>query len=167
MIQISENIISFNSFLKEMNQIIQKVNDELALFQSACDIATSHGKFKLAFVARPDKDGLFRIIASSGETEYYKNLSISINPDISKEEYPEGISWRERKAKYFQSIDNAPFENTWKERAKKYGLKSCAIVLIYKKDQIYAILELYHCKENIFNENIKILAEELSKDITK
>jgi len=59
-------IIDFRSLLSQVNQLLLNVEDESTLLQSICDIAVKYGHLKLAFIARPNENDVFRIFKPFG-----------------------------------------------------------------------------------------------------
>ncbi|AEE14537.1 diguanylate cyclase with PAS/PAC and GAF sensors [Thermodesulfobium narugense DSM 14796] len=161
-----QRIVDFGTVLTQINQLISNVQDELTLYQSICDIAVNYGHLKLAFVAKPDKDGVFRILAATGETDYAYSAFISIKPEIPEGQGSSGKTWRNKIPNYVQSFEKENFTAPWRNLAKKYGIKSSATIPIFKKDDIWATLSVYHSEENVFTGDLKKLLEELSKDIS-
>jgi diguanylate cyclase (GGDEF)-like protein/PAS domain S-box-containing protein len=159
-------IIDFRSLLSQVNQLLLNVEDESTLLQSICDIAIKFGHLKLAFIARPDEKDVFKILASSGETDYANSIFISANPNIPEGQGLSGRTWREKRSTYSQSFDKRSFNYPWKEAASKFGIKSSATIPIFRNNEIWANFSVYHCKENVFNEDLKNLLEELSMDIS-
>ncbi|AWB10300.1 PAS domain S-box-containing protein/diguanylate cyclase (GGDEF) domain-containing protein [Thermodesulfobium acidiphilum] len=146
--------------------MIANVQDESTLYQSICDIAVRYGHLKLAFIAKPDKDGIFRILAASGNTKYAYSAFISISPEILEGQGSSGKTWRNKVANYVQSFEKESFTAPWKNLAKKYVIKSSATIPIFKENDIWACLSVYHSEENVFTGDLKKLLEELSKDIS-
>jgi diguanylate cyclase (GGDEF)-like protein/PAS domain S-box-containing protein len=159
-------IIDFRSLLSQVNQLLLNVENESTLLQSICDIAVKYGHLKLAFIARPDENDVFRILASSGETDYANSIFISANPNIPEGQGLSGRTWREKRSTYSQSFIKKSFNYPWKEVASKFGIKSSASIPIFRNKEIWSILNVYHGNENVFNEDLKNLLEELSMDIS-
>ncbi len=161
-----QRVIDFGSVLSQVNQLIATVQDEPVLYQSICDIAIKFGHLKLAFIARPDENKVFHILAASGETEYAHSIFISADPNIPEGQGSSGRTWRERIPDYVKSFEKELFTTPWKDLAKKFGIKSSATIPIFRNNDIWANLSVYHENENVFTQDLKNLLEELSRDIS-
>jgi len=53
----------------------------------------------------------------------------------------------------------------WANRAVQYGFSSCAALPIYRGGVIWAVLTIYHSEENVFDDELRLLLEELAQDI--
>ncbi|MGC8483531.1 MAG: diguanylate cyclase [Thermodesulfobium sp.] len=161
-----QRIIDFGSVLSQVNQLVANVQDESVLYQSICDIAIEFGHLKLSFIARPDENGVFRILAASGETDYAHSVFISSNPNIPEGQGSSGRTWREKAPNYVQSFEKELFTSPWRDLAKKSGIKSSATIPIFRNNDIWANFSVYHANKNVFTGDLKNLLEELSRDIS-
>ena len=127
-----QRLADFNALLAQVNQAMAGAEDELGLLQSICQLAVQYAKLKLAFIAQPDPHGRFSILAADGETGYADGLVISIDPDTPQGQGMAGRAWREGRSYYIQSIPHAPFQRPWADLARRFGLQSCASVLIHR-----------------------------------
>jgi diguanylate cyclase (GGDEF)-like protein/PAS domain S-box-containing protein len=162
-----KRIADFNAAMAQINHIISQKTCETEMLKSVCEIAVRYARLKVAYIGRPDDDGIFRFIASYGETGILKDALISINPDIPEGIGTFGTAWRKGKMQYSNSFLKSPNLAVWKELAECFGIRSVAALPIYRAGKIWGLFAVYHEEENIFDEDLISLLEETAKDISR
>ncbi len=161
-----QHLADFNALLAQVNQAMAGAEDEFGLLQSICQLAVQYAKLKLAFIAQPDPQGHFSILAADGETGYTDGLVMSIDPDTPQGQGMAGRAWREGRSYYIQSMAHTPFQRPWADLARRFGLQSCASVLIRRHGAVWAVFSVYHAEKQVFDTELKALLEELALDIS-
>ncbi len=160
-------LAEFNAMLVRANQIANTARDEPALLQPICATAADLGHLKLAFVARPDVHGRFQVLAAAGATGYLEGLYLSIDPSLPEGRGSAGRAWRTNQAIYNASFARTPFLAPWHERARRFGFGASATLVIRRAGKPWAILSVYHARENVFDTDLQTLLEELALDISR
>ncbi|MHB8348438.1 MAG: diguanylate cyclase domain-containing protein [Acidiferrobacterales bacterium] len=159
-------LADFNALLAQANQTMASAVDDLDLLRSICQLAVRYAKLKLAFIAQPDPQGRFAILAASGSTGFTDGIEISIDSGFPHGQGPAGRAWREGRSYYIQSIAQTPFLKPWQDRARRFGLESSASLLIRRQGVIWAIFSVYHDEKEVFDVELKALLEELALDVS-
>ncbi len=162
-----ERLFNFNAALAKINQLIAESTDEKEMLKSVCELAVKYARLKLAYIGRPDENEKLRFLASAGEVGYLDGIFISVSPDIPEGQGTSGRTWREGKMYYAQSFMDSSFLSLWKERAERFGIKSTANLPVYRNGKIWGLFGVYHPEENIFDEDLKILLEEIAKNMSR
>ena len=162
-----ERLAHFNAMLAQVNEIISSEQHEQRLLQATCDCAVQYGHLKVAYVARPDAKGDFKFLASAGATAYVNGLRLSSNPDVPEGRGHAGQAWRHAKPFYSEVFGNTAALKPWRERAQCFGLKSSAVVPIFRGGAIFAIFVALHSEERVFDADLRALVEELARNITR
>ncbi|MHB1229489.1 MAG: diguanylate cyclase domain-containing protein [Halothiobacillus sp.] len=162
-----KRLAQFNALLAQVNQVIDRSQDETELLTTICSLAVHHGDLRLAFIARPDERGWFYLLTVEGEAmQYTAGMKLSINPDIPEGNGTGGQAWRSGAAFYVNDFFSNPHLAPWAERAAAFGLNSSATLPIYKNGVIWAIFSVYHAEKQFFDTELRITLEQLAQDIT-
>ena len=162
-----ERLAHFNALLAQVNEVISSERNEQRLLQATCDCAVQYGHLKVAYVARPDAQGDFQFLASAGATAYVNGLRLSSNPGVPEGQGHAGLAWRQAKPFYSEVFGNTAALMPWRERAQRFGLRSSAVVPIFRGDGVCAILVALHSEESVFDADLRALVEELARNITR
>jgi len=155
----------FNALLAQVNQAIAQTEKETVLLQVICDLAIRHADLELAWIGRPDSDGVVQVLAAAGASSYLEGLHLSIQSDISEGQGQTGRAWREGEPFYNPSFEKNPVMRPWAERAQLFDLRSSATLPIFRRETQWALLTVYHKKVNAFDHDHQAILEELAKDI--
>ncbi len=159
--------LQFNAMLAQVNQVIAGAMEAHDLFKAICEIAVQYGGLKLAFIAVPDADRRFKVLASAGDTGYLEDLYISTDPDIPEGQGSMGRAWRDGQMRYNQSFVNAPHLAPWRAQAERFGFGASAALPILRQGAVKAILSVYHHEEYVFDRELQRLLEELSHSVSR
>lgn len=160
-------LTSLHVLLAKANQIFVSAGDETHSLQDICDIAVQCAQLRTAFVAKPNSEGWFEILAVAGETSYARGLSLSTNAEIPEGQGAIGCAWREGRAHY-RTFSQEAYQSSWRERAEQYGIRSSASLVIQKNAQPWGILSVCHAEENYFlDQELQSIFEELGRNISR
>ena len=159
--------LQFNSMLAQVNQVIADAEDAHTLFKAICEIAVQYGQMKLAFIAAPDADLRFKVLAAAGDTGYLEEFFVSAAPDLPEGQGSMGRAWRDGQVRYNQSFVKTAHLAPWKERALRFGFGASASLPILRQGSVKAILSVYHPQDEIFDQELQQLLEELSLNISR
>ena len=158
-------LLEFNALLAQVNQAIAQTENEADLLQAICDLIIRHADLKLAWIGRPDSDGMVQVLASAGASGYLEGMRLSIHAGIPEGQGQTGRAWREGKPFYNPSFEKNPVMRPWAERARLFGLRSSAVLPIARRETQWALLAVYHEKVDVFDHDHQAILEELAKDI--
>ncbi|MBN2856055.1 MAG: EAL domain-containing protein [Halothiobacillaceae bacterium] len=162
-----KRLAQFNALLAQMNQAIDRSENEAELLHTLCSLAVEYSDLRLAFIARPNATGWFELLASAGTaTGYATGLKLSTQADI-----PEGLGtggqvWRSQEAFYVNDFAKNAILAPWARRAAEFGIQASATLPIFKQGKIWAIFAVYHADKFIFDAPLRATLEQLAKDIT-
>lgn len=162
-----KQLADVNSLLAQVNQAIAVSRDETGFMEKICALAVKYGGFRLAFIAKPDKTGLFQILAAAGTMGYTENLKIVTDPDQPEGQGPVGTAWRSQHPVYAQEFRKIPGFTPWLARAEQFGIHSSATIPILKNGTRWAVLAAYHSETQVFSDELRHLLEDLAQDITR
>ena len=160
-----QRLTNFNILLGDVNQAIARAEDETTLLQDICALAVRYTNTRLAWIGKPDTQGDFQVLAAAGETEYLDGITISSRGDLLRGKGTTGISWREDRPVYVESVAQSPFMLVWADRTAQFGISSIAALPIHRGGTIWAILKIYPSEENTYPNELHALMEKLAKDI--
>ena len=154
------------SFVSQINKNIVRVKDEHTLFLNACRMACEFGQFKMAWI------GLFRENYSIINLEEQFGMPEEVIPlfqnGLCQIGGPQDYVIRTQTFFACNDIENEKKVNIqrWLAFARKYELKSCLILPIWKFGEIIGTLNLYSSQSNFLGaEEINLLVE-AAKDIS-
>jgi diguanylate cyclase (GGDEF)-like protein/PAS domain S-box-containing protein len=160
-----KRLSDFNALLAKANEAIATITNESTLLQDLCRLAIVFGRLDLAWIGRPDETGIFRFLAASGQRGYLEGIRISSDKEITEGCGPAGNVWRTGRPVFNASFDNNL--SPWIERADQFGLKSSAVLPIFRDKVLWAVLTVYHRDAHAFNPDLQTLLEELAKGISR
>ncbi|MCM8816272.1 MAG: PAS domain S-box protein [Candidatus Omnitrophica bacterium] len=162
-----ENIMWMYSMLYQVNQAIVRAKTTEQLFKDICEIACNEGKFVLAWIGMVDyeKKIVFPVAGSKKNKDYYKNLVISLNPQVPEGKGPTARAVRTGRLCVCNDFLSDGRMKAWWDKAKEYGFCSSACVPIKVSRKIIGALNLYSDQKEFFSDEIKKLLIEVSSDI--
>ncbi len=160
-----QQLTHFNVLLSSANEAIARIENEADLLRSLCALAVRHSNMRLAWIGQPDESGVFQSVAAAGAVDYLGGIRISTSAEIAEGQGPVGQSWRDQKPVYNASFTKNPRMNPWTQRAQAFGMGANASLPIYRGDNLWAVLAVYHSEENIFDADLQKILEDLAKDV--
>ena len=156
------------AFISAINQMIVKTTDETSLFNQACSIAVTIGKFKMAWIGMVDeatKLVIPLVYVGQGADYLTKMQAISID-DIPEGRGPTGTSLREGKYVVCNDVENDPQMVLWKETAIERGYLSCIAFPLRKFGNVVGSYTLYAPVKNFFDDAEIALLDETAQNIS-
>ena len=160
-------LLDFNSLLAGVNHAISVHEDEAHLLQSICDLATEHAHLALAYIARPNAQGRFEFLASTGRIEAIDSVVITTDERSPSGRGNVGRAWRDGRAYFNNSYAKEPTLAPWREHARSFGLRSNAALALHRHGAVWAVLAVYHEEEGVFDEDLRNLLEQLALDVSR
>lgn len=154
--------------LSEVNQAIVRMDSEEDLMPLVCRMGVEFGGMKMAWVGRVDTDtGLITKAASAGEgRDYLDSLVLSTRPEQPGSSGPTGTAVRENRPVIINDYLGSAQTRPWHERARKYGWRSAAAFPIQRGGRQFAVLNVYHHRQDAFDEDVINLLQEMTSDIS-
>ncbi|QEO16947.1 bifunctional diguanylate cyclase/phosphodiesterase [Acetobacter vaccinii] len=162
-----QRLTEFNAFMAQINQCIGQVEHETDLLQEVCDMAIHYAHLKIAVICRPDEHNNISLLALSGPAHCMDGINVSITPSQADECSNLGRVWTEGEAIFDGAFETTNLNDQCKLWAQKYGVRSNAVLPIYRDGKIWAMLSVYHEQANIFDDQLKALLDEIVTDISR
>lgn len=165
-VRLLQRMAQLQDFLAQVNQDAAQMTQEDAFLQRVCDLAITQGQLALAFVGRPNAQGVLTYPAAAGRTEYLDGLLISTDPSIPEGQGPSGRVWREGKP-LFNASFTSDLLAPWRSRAQALGLQASASLLLRRQGERHALLVLYRGDDVAFNPEMQALLSQLADDVSR
>lgn len=156
----------FLRLLTEVNKTIAGASDEPALLEHVCELAIDKTEAKLACLMKPDNYGWFQVIAASGATDYLKEIKVT-----TSEALPEGRgimaeAWRKGIPVDVASITRHKKMEPWRKAASRYGFAASISFPVMRGNKVWAVFTVYYGEDDLFDDALRGIVSELSKDIS-
>ncbi len=157
----------FYKALSEVNQAIVRTRQEAELFPLVCKMAVDFGGMAMAWVGKLNETtGWVEPVVSYGDgADYLDHIEISVESTKEAGLGPLGQAFREQRTVLVNDFMAEPGTVPWRERAARIGWQASAAFPILRAGKVFAILNLYHVKKNVFDDEIVRLAEEMCGDV--
>lgn len=151
--------------LSQTNKAIVQTEDREDLFQQICDIATTQGGFKMAWIGMIEGANVSPKFISGHDSGYFKEMKMRID-DSEWAQGPVGTAAKTLDIASVNSVTKNPDFKPWRDAAIERGFGSLAAVPLFLNKHLTAIFTLYSAQEEVFDENMLALLENLSQDIS-
>jgi len=166
-IEVLRRMGHLQDFLAQVNQEAALSSCSAAFLHKVCDLAVLRGKLPLAFVARPDAEGRFCVIAAAGQTGYLDGLVISTDANEVHGQGPIGAAWRDDRPRFNVHWDfTAAVFSPFVRRARSFGLLGLSALPLHHRGERFAVLALYRGDDVAFNLEMRTLLTELAADVS-
>lgn len=162
----AERLAQFNSMMAEAGQALEHSTDEAQLLHELCQLAVTSGGMALTYVAKPDADGWFTLLAAAGQTDYTLGLKLSTNPKLPEGRGTAGRAWQSGEVFFNQDFLATRGLELWAERAQQFGFSASATLPIHKQGVLWGVFSVYHCQKNIFDEPLRTAIGQLARQIS-
>ncbi|BEV73070.1 hypothetical protein THUN1379_25520 [Paludibacterium sp. THUN1379] len=125
-----------------ISQLLLHGEDEPALLAQIVDSAVRIGGLQLAFIAQPNADGDFRILAASGDL-----TCLDVLTGGEQDESPTRQAWQRGDMVLLASLAALRPLAPWQRQALQQGIRAGVALPIHKNGQPWAILGLFHPHE--------------------
>ncbi|MGC8529732.1 MAG: diguanylate cyclase domain-containing protein [Leptospirillia bacterium] len=113
--------------------------------EELCRICTREGEeILLAFIARPNTLQVFEFLASAGRTGFLEGSRIVLDPSLPQGQGPTATCYREGRPIFNTPLADADGEGPWKDRARRFGLRSLSTLPIFVNGRTWGVLALGH-----------------------
>lgn len=154
--------------LSEVNQAIVRMGDEQQLFPLICQCAVEHGGMQMAWIGQSDNDSqqILPVAKYGQHLDYLDKIVVSASAEVPEGRGPVGSAFRENRVFIINDVEADSTLNLWRKAMDGYGWQSMAAFPIYRGNQPFAVLCVYHNQKDVFDESAISLLGEMSKDIT-
>lgn len=139
-----------------------------SLQQSICEAITRQSSYALAWIgiAEDGPEQQVRVAASAGSAAgYLDGLSISWSGDEAKGQGPIGVCIRTDKLVIVDDTETSPTFAPWRERAKRYGIRSCVCIPLRVEGCWDGALSVYSAHTRAFESAPVEVFERLTEQI--
>lgn len=150
--------------LSQCNKAIVHCASKEELFQEACRAAVQFGGMTMAWVGLIDtKTRMVCPTVSFGDdTEYLKDLVISVDADSPFGQSPTGTAIRQVQPFWCQDFRNSPLIVLWQERAARAGFAASASLPLHNEGSAVGAFTLYSSEVDAFDESARNLLTEMA-----
>ena len=160
-------LLEFNSLLAQINHAIGVHDDEDVLLRAVCEFAARSARLALAFVARPDADGRFRMRAVTGRVEALDGVVITTDADDERGRGAIGCCWRDGEPRFLNVYAGSGALVPWHAHAARFGLRSCAALPLRRANVVWGVLAVYHEQEGVFDADLQRLLVQVAQDVSR
>lgn len=167
-IDITEKKIfeNFYKILKELNQYIIEIEEEEKLLENVAKLLVKYLGLKLVWLGIVDENKLVRPILGCGEEiSYLEKVKIVLDETQPEGRGPTAQAILQGKIVINENTLLNPQMKPWREELLKRNLLSSCAIPIYKKGQLYRVLNLYASSPYFFNEHLREILYELKRDL--
>ena len=145
--------------ISQINKLLLNIGTKENFFQEICNIITSIGGFKLAFIGMMEEQKRNFISYAGESSEYLEGIQITVD-DNEYGSGPTGFAIKNNKKYICNDFQNDISTIPWRKRAKEYGLLSSAVFPIRNKGKSVGALTVYENVPDYFqNKEIALLEE--------
>lgn len=154
----------------EISKITRLYEDEDEILEKVCHLLYDIEEYKLVWVGK--KVGNYvEVIYGVGNTEYLKNIQISLEEGSFLSKDPTGREFLNGKTVVFNDLERIPEYAPWKERALSFGFRSTVSAPIRVKGNVEYTLNIYSPEKNYFTKDriktIEYVANEIGLAIER
>lgn len=157
--------VRFNTLLSDANEIIAATAVEQDLLQKLCALIISSIQAVLVWVGKPESDGYFQFVTTSGAVEHLLQLRASVHADSIDGQGLTGETWRRAQPMYETDLLQSDFHQERLALAHQAGLAARASLPIKRQGQLWGILAIYFAQPTDFTPELKKILEDLATDI--
>jgi PAS domain S-box-containing protein len=154
--------------LSQCNQALLRATDEATLLQTICNILTSIGGYRLAWVGVAEYDAArtVRPVAWAGhEDGYLSAIRVTWAEGDPLGEGPVGRAIRTREPQIVHFADTDPIFSPWREEALKRGYLSVIALPLIVEGEAFGALAVYASYAEAFDPREITLLQELAGDL--
>ena len=157
------------AFISQLNELIVRTTDRKILFQSICELAVKHGRFRMAWIGLVDETtGIITNVAKAGHEDGYLSVIQSISIKENTQEGKGPTSSAIRKGGYYicQDVTTNTDSEPWREEQIKRGYYSSMTIAIKKFGKSIGGLTVYAPEPYFFGDTEIELMEQAADDIS-
>ncbi len=154
--------------LSEHNHAIIRTGDEKELFPTVCKIAVEFGGVTMAWIgiADPKSEYLIPTACYGEDADYLKALRFSMKENQSAGPMPPVAAYHGNRSLVVNDWADTPLAMGQPDLARQFDWGSCGSFPISRNGHPFAVLSVYHKKENFFDRDTVNLLDEMAFDLT-
>src|SRR5574343_163361 len=171
-IQSEQRLIKTNKellLLNRINDLTLVIDDKTKLLNEVCRELVMTSQYKLAWVCRQqdimDPEGNFTPIASYGETNYVKEIKISLNNSVLSRG-PTATAIRFERAVVTNNVNRSDDFKPWSELARKYGIAASLVLPLPFHKETIACISFYSDRVDAFDADELEVLERMARNIS-
>jgi PAS domain S-box-containing protein len=132
-----------------------QARSEENLLQAICEAIARESVYLAAWIgmAEDGPDRRIRVIASAGSgLSYLEGLNLSWCEDVPEGQGPTGVCIRTNALQILEDIETSPVYGPWRERARKFGIRSSLSVPLSGEIGWHGALIVYAARPNAFED---------------
>jgi PAS domain S-box-containing protein len=157
------------AYLSAINQCIVYAKTEAELLQKVCAIAEEVGNYRMAWIRVLDKNGKFdrnQMFGNKTLAELYRSFPDQDYTSVPFSITPGGKVLSTGKHAVSNNLSIDPAFELWKDELENQNLRSLTSLPLFKRGKLYAVLSLYSCSVNYFEENEMKFLLEATNDVS-
>lgn len=157
------------AFLSAINKSIVQCGSENELLDTACDIATRVGNFKLAYIGILEGEHQLKIRSLTGDKAAIDKVLTVTELDMNDASYkhvPTMIALRSGKINYHNDVQNDPAFESRKNDFIQLGIHASISLPIFKFGKTIGVIGLHAGTRDFFDEEEVALLDEAAGDIS-
>ena len=153
--------------LSACNQVLIRAEEETKFMQDVCEILTTIGGYKLAWVGYAANDEMKSVkpVAYSGFESGYLDSADITWAENPRGEGPVGTSIRKKQIQIISDTTNSISFYPWRENADKRGYYSVISLPLMNMEKCFGALAIYSSEKNYYDQNEIDLLKELAQDL--
>ncbi|MFT8777502.1 MAG: EAL domain-containing protein [Gluconacetobacter liquefaciens] len=157
----------FNSFLARVGMAFDPASDETAILSAACEAATRNARLRAAFIARPDAQGAFHLLAESGPVVQLHDPVFSARPDMAGQYGLVGRVWHGGVPVFCADVAREDALLPWRARMRELGVRSCAVLPLWRGGEVWAVFGVYDGQADAFDPAISTILLEAATSLSR
>ncbi|MFT8679777.1 EAL domain-containing protein [Gluconacetobacter sp.] len=157
----------FNSFLARVGMAFDPASDETAILSAACEAATRNARLRAAFIARPDAQGAFHLLAESGPVVQLHDPVFSARPDMAGRYGLVGRVWHGGQPVFCADVAREDALLPWRARMRELGVRSCAVLPLWRGGEVWAVFGVYDGQADAFDPAISTILLEAATSLSR
>ena len=157
------------AFISQLNELIVRTTEKERLFQSICELAVKHGRFRMAWIGLVDEQSCtVKNVAMAGHEDGCLSIikEISIREDAAEGRGPTGTAIRKGGFYICQDVTSNPDISPWRDEQIKRGYYSSMSIAIKKFGKSIGALTVYAPEPFFFGDAEIELIQEAADDIS-
>lgn len=171
-IQSEKRLIKTNQellLLNRINDLTLVIDDKEKLLNEVCRELVNTSKYRLAWVCRKqdimDPEGNFTPLVAYGETNYVKEIKISLN-NSSLSRGPSATAIRFEKTVVTNNVNRSDDFRPWSELAKKYGIAASLVLPLRFDRETVGCINIYSEHVDAFDRDELEVLERMARNIS-
>ncbi|MFW7267609.1 EAL domain-containing protein [Gluconacetobacter sp. Hr-1-5] len=162
-----QRLNGFNAFLARVGMAFDPALDEAAMLSAACEAATRNARLRAAFIARPDAQGAFHLLAQSGPVDQLHDPAFSARPDRAGDQGLVGRVWHGKQPVFCADVAREEGLRPWQARMRGQGVRSCAVLPLWRDGKVWAVFGVYDEQADVCDPAITAILLEAATSLSR